>query len=230
MKNKIAGFSLAEVLLVIIILGVVASETIPVLVTNFQNKTLRTAWKKQYTVLAQAHKLLMLSYDSTNMSNLPICVTSSCMAQAYIHRSGLKIYRDCGYTNDAQASGCLSDKWYGYEGNVIDDIAGFTSGGIILWFMDGSTINVSGYNEACNDISLGAGMPFCARLIVDVNGPKAPNKLGLDIYFIFVTKDGIKPSGSTDWLGTVSPCSTVDDGGYANGYACSAEVLKGSVE
>ena len=57
MKNIKNGFTLAEVLITLGIIGVVAAITLPVLITNFQKKQIATAVKKAYSELSQALKL-----------------------------------------------------------------------------------------------------------------------------------------------------------------------------
>lgn len=55
MKNYNKGaFTLAEVLITLGIIGVVASMTLPALVQNNRNKELQTGLKRSYSVLSQA--------------------------------------------------------------------------------------------------------------------------------------------------------------------------------
>ena len=55
-KQKL-GFTLAEVLITLGIIGIVAAMTIPVLITNYQKKTTATRVKKAYSELLLAIKL-----------------------------------------------------------------------------------------------------------------------------------------------------------------------------
>lgn len=48
------GFTLAEVLITLGIIGVVAAMTMPVLINNVRNKQLETAFKGAYSILSQA--------------------------------------------------------------------------------------------------------------------------------------------------------------------------------
>ena len=52
MKNK--GFTMAEVLITLGIIGVVAAMTLPTLINNNRNKALETGLKRSYSVLSQA--------------------------------------------------------------------------------------------------------------------------------------------------------------------------------
>lgn len=51
--NKL-GFTMAEVLITLGIIGVVAAMTLPALINNQRNKALETALKKNYSAILQA--------------------------------------------------------------------------------------------------------------------------------------------------------------------------------
>ncbi len=53
-KGKLYAFTLAEVLITLGIIGVVAAMTMPSLLLNYQRKALETRFKKSYSVLSQA--------------------------------------------------------------------------------------------------------------------------------------------------------------------------------
>lgn len=58
------GFTLAETLITLGIIGIVAAMTIPTLVANYQKQLLETAFKKQYATLLQV--ISMLSFEFSN--------------------------------------------------------------------------------------------------------------------------------------------------------------------
>lgn len=57
-KNYKFGFTLAEVLITLGIIGVVAAITIPSLINNYKAKKLRSQFLKSYSVVQQAFKLM----------------------------------------------------------------------------------------------------------------------------------------------------------------------------
>jgi len=67
MKN--CGFSLAEILVTLAIIGVVASLTIPVIINNTQNQETVTKVRKMYSSLYQITEDLKREYGS--LDNLP---------------------------------------------------------------------------------------------------------------------------------------------------------------
>ena len=51
---KYVGFTLAEVLITLSIIGIVAAMTLPSVITNSRNKQLEAGLKKSYSVISQA--------------------------------------------------------------------------------------------------------------------------------------------------------------------------------
>jgi len=62
------GFTLAEILITLTIIGVVSAITIPALINITRNAELVAALKKQYTVLYHMQKMMEL--DSANFSDI----------------------------------------------------------------------------------------------------------------------------------------------------------------
>ena len=56
--NKKSAMTLVEVLITLLIIGVVAAFTIPIIISATQDAELKTAWKKAYSDLSQATSLI----------------------------------------------------------------------------------------------------------------------------------------------------------------------------
>lgn len=145
-KTKIYfnGFTLAEVLITLGIIGIVAAITIPILTNQIQDSQFKTAYKKAYSVACQAWQKaysenLLLSRsnisDAANVQNF----------QAF--KAEFDIAKDCGTStyncwsndgnkwanlyptdNDAQAfvdkSGMVWTQPYGWHGYIFVDVNG----------------------------------------------------------------------------------------------------------
>ncbi len=67
-KNRRAAFTLAEVLITLGIIGVVAALTIPTVISKIQNMVYKTAYKTAFSDLNQAFK--MLTYEGTQFQKI----------------------------------------------------------------------------------------------------------------------------------------------------------------
>ena len=153
------GFTLAEVLITLGIIGVVAAMTIPTLITNYNDRVLETQKTKTRSIFANAFKLMMANEGVTDLSLAPISSCgddSDCYATEF--RKVMKVLADVDSTsNDAKTE---------YS---------FSNGNSEVWSQDKL------YTFVLNDgtvVSLEntAGIASGAfSLVVDLNGFKTPN-------------------------------------------------------
>ena len=59
MKRQINAFTLAEVLITLGIIGVVAALTLPTLIKKYEAKALETQFEKAYSVLSQSNRMML---------------------------------------------------------------------------------------------------------------------------------------------------------------------------
>ena len=88
------GFTLAEVLITLGIIGVVAALTMPTLINNIQDKDLESRYNKAKNMLANGYKLMMAKedMDSPNDLFLSACNDWACISK--YHNSYFKILKD----------------------------------------------------------------------------------------------------------------------------------------
>ena len=199
---KRKGFTLAEILVTLGIIGVIASMTIPNLVQDIQDAQFKTAWKKSFADVSQATKLLSQEYGG---SFTGICNTShACVRDMY-----LKYFN---YTKTCNHPGIVGNCWN-------TDGAKGLNGGYAQspsWFNGAALVNNNGqfyYFEFdptyCN--------PSCYRFLVDVNGLKGPNIAGKDIYWMNIYNGGIARPYGYGFSSLSCPSG--------NGLDCSARYL-----
>ncbi len=113
-------------------------------------------------------------------------------------------YRGCGYES--------STPWK-YAKNVTYDwhmVAG-TNTRFFFYLLDGQFIAVKTGSVKDN----GDTYDSEPNIIVDINGPKKPNILGRDVFFMVITDEGVKPYGYSASASTVnSNCSKSGNGSY----------------
>lgn len=218
------AFSLAEVLITLGIIGIVAALTIPTLISNYQEKQTVTRVKEAYSLLSNAVQMAVaengpvttwlnvIQTDDAALNHqifspiifnkiIPYLKTVficddiiSCRQHSYI------IYNLVGITND--------DKMLDYTGAKLSN---------------GTFIQISS-NGSCD--SQYEVEDACATIRVDINGPTLPNQKGKDIFVFQINNNGtLSPYKFGD--GTFCNFS---NNAFTNGNACTEWViLKGNL-
>lgn len=191
MRKVNFAFTLAEVLITLGIIGIVAAMTIPSLMQRQQEKATIVALKKTYSALTQAYT----SAESENGTPEGWGLANNAAGAANILNKlspYLKLDKNCG-----SGVGCFPDVTYktltNSPWNNFDTYATFARAKIA----DGSLIAASSYNN-CNQNygTTEALQHVCGYYYVDVNGFNPPNQGGKDLFLFWLTKNGIVPGGS----------------------------------
>ena len=164
MKQRNA-FTLAEVLITLGIIGVVAAMTMPTLLNSTQGAQYRTAYKKVLSVLSQA-VVLNVALDDYDLSQATVSKnTDGTSASLYnLFNNRMNVARVCGGTG---ASSCGSnDSWESGAAKF----GGKATSNYTFFFNDGTTLSFPEGNANCSEANKCQG-------ILDVNGAKNPNKL-----------------------------------------------------
>jgi len=156
--NKKA-FTLAEVLITLAIIGVVAALTMPSLIAKYQEKQMLTAFKRTYSILENAYRLAL--YNNGDISEWAFTNDAAYNAKMLYDnmKPYLNITKTCEYS-----SGCFSDEVYSFNDTR-------------SWNLN----NTVRYWCVLND---GTSVGFLDKqgIYVDLNGLKKPNKVGVDIF------------------------------------------------
>lgn len=214
-----SAFTLAEVLITIGIIGVVAAMTIPSLIHNTQGKELEAAYKKAYSSISQA--LVRMSYEEgviVNWDNYP----NNTFAPAF--KNYIKDFFNCGQ------KGCLAADIDSEDGNsYYNKVSKYRtynkSQNVTLeWFDEGQAIIGDGmFLMINNSWNRGVGIVIS----VDVNGiGKGPNCWGHDLFSFQLNNNGkLVPMGSPEsdntgggWRGL--PCD-LNSSERHNGIGCA---------
>lgn len=209
------AFTLAEVLITLLIIGVVASIIVPNLINDARDAELKTAWKKAYAEIAQATKKIMMDNGGT-IKNLCTSNFNSCYRNAYLPY--LSYVKSCNSPNTQGNCWVPVEEMKFLNGNSVP--WDFNSSSIVL--NSGSAIEFFSFGTVdCSISTWGrpAGKTVCGYMFVDVNGLKSPNIIGKDILGLFVLDDRILPVGSTGDSYTNS-CNT-----SLSGEGCAAKYL-----
>lgn len=217
--KKKAAFTLAEVLITLGIIGVVAAMTMPVLVAKYQHKALESAFKKTYSSLMQA----MIYAEPETITDIT---------------GGGVVGGDSEF---------YSKLWEKY--NVVENMTEKDRFAMDKIYSSDGVGNIKSYSKkqdadvrcpqkpnlmAADGTSVG-GLYNCAGMwiSIDVNGPyKKPNALGHDIFYFSVdsqTKQlfplGMnKVTGYWNFSAKDRYCS-VNSTDVKNGYGCTSFAL-----
>ena len=205
-----AGFTLAEVLITLGIIGVVAAMTIPTLLTHLDNKAAATKLKKAYSVLSQSTRF-MTANDETIVA---VCATndSYCLGEYFNKYMKFITVRKGKPQGDN-----LKDCWSGNISSMATEIkyCGVTADGISYLF----------------DMEHAGGESDRVALIdIDINNINKPNLYGKDRYVLRVTQSG-QISTEIIWGNGIKTdnCDfgkTQGRNGYNNNLGCSHLILK----
>lgn len=189
--NKKIGFTLAEVLITLAIIGIVASMTIPNLIANNHKVEYVTGLKKAYTVFNQA--LAQMTANSGCVQDLKC--TGVYLTTSNFTTFGDEIVKYFNVTKNCKTtdSGCFAGAVAPYiDGSGTknttydtDSYRFITSDGMAFALLDDLGFNCqTGPSSTPGDNTY----VVCGKLYVDVNGPKrGPNTLGRDIFHFLIT-------------------------------------------
>jgi len=208
-NSKKHGFTLAEILITLTVIGVVAALTIPTLLQNTNQAELKTTWKRSFADLTQATEMIK-NDNGGSLTGLCSDYDDTCLKNVY--KPYLGYIKECDY-NTAYGNCWLPlGKFYSYDGSTT---SGYNPAGFIL--KNGQLLLVRMHTKAC-DLPVGNVMT-CGWLGVDVNGFKPPNTYGKDEFMMYITANRAVPSGTDD-----SGVNCQGSGGWS-GTGCSAKYL-----
>lgn len=175
--TKRFGFTLAEVLITLGIIGVVAAMTMPTLMNSTQGAQYKAAYKKALSALSQA-VTLNVALDDYNFADTD--------GTNYTIENMLKDRMNIVRTEKNKFK-AANDKDYSVQGAANGGAATVTAPGtdnITLFFNDGIMFTFPSDAKNCSidpTVVSGAGgndkYAKACRGFIDVNGIKAPNKL-----------------------------------------------------
>lgn len=168
------AFTLAEVLITLAIIGVVAALTIPVLMNYFQEQAYINQFKKFHTELAQ-------SYLEAANENGAVTTWADGTEIYNNMKSHFKIIKDCGYPTFCTRNDYLQLNKKSANGGVTHYNL-ILADGAIVQFMEPLTTGTGGALKSFFDDNV-----QYAPLMVDVNGLSKPNQMGADVFFFSLT-------------------------------------------
>ncbi len=217
--NRKHAFTLAEVLITLGIIGIIAAMTLPSVVNKYQEQVTVTKVKKFYSLINQA--LLMAIKDNGFVDEWDFIENDNeaedgedpLRSNNFFNyfKPYLKISKECGSESGCIGSGVYkllkgsnqvnydNDKRY-YKVILID--------GSYMWIRR----DVYNPNTLCKGTE-GKYSTACGVLWLDINGKNPPNTIGKDTFTFIILKNAIVPSNNDDCKAGMS------------GWGCTSYIL-----
>ena len=223
---KKAAFTLAEVLITLGIIGVVAAMTLPSLIQNYHEKQRVTQLKKAYSVMQNAFLMAQEEYGDVTDWGLTITNTGE------KDDDGNDILDNSGTENVmnilmkyVEKSKIPQNSYIGYV-ESIDGRQAFwpweVSADKYFYLKDGTVVTMGWISSLdCNGDYQGKKI-VCSDFWI-VFPKKSKMKIGVDVFNFLFTTEGFKPNSTTNGV----KCNAFEAVGRAdiNGRGCSAHAL-----
>ena len=218
--NK-TGFTLAETLITLAIIGVVAAMTVPSLIQKYKERVTVTAVKHAYSLFSQAIKMVTVDYPDLD-DLIDLSKTDKENAQTLFEEFSkhIKKLRSCDVDTD-----CMPDTYLLLSGesltrswdNYSNIVTGVLANGTSFWLL----------HKYCEDLTTCIAL----QIGIDINGRKSPNKIGVDFFWFGGDRYGNLAAGrnpnSAVPAGTYQICSINNYYSESyNGYGCAEWIIR----
>ena len=231
------GFTLAEVLVTLGIIGVVSALTVPTLMKNHQRKVYVTQLRKSISVLEQGFQMMLNDSNTDSLSETEVFSTiggQSCIATSGPNSSSCKAFLQSltkyfqvltiGTTGEYKYSYIRSGSTPIYPDGTKTSAKMILKDGTMLFRFNVKRVAETPKHD-CDTIR-NAGGSVCSiigHFSIDVNGEQKPNIEGRDIFNFNITDDGrVIPfygfqqavyidgvaNGSSYWKNATKACGT----------------------
>ena len=222
--DLVPAFTLAEVLITLGIIGVVAAMTLPTLIAKYQEKVILTRVKKIYSQISSAINLYKAENEVSDISGLFDTSNTSDQTMQNFAKY-FKTIEICSATN---TNGCHGD-YKIMPRKKIADGNGNTATAVIsnkprFVLSDGALIAVTQY-QSCYEVveedvidenGFATGektqsiRTTCGFINFDVNGKEKPNRVGQDYFCFGINQDGSISYIDSSWCGNIRSVLATD--------------------
>ena len=195
------AFTLAETLIVMGIIGVVAALTIPSLTNSTNNKDIVAKVRKAHTNLEDAFGRMVGTYGE--IDEWGGTLDSNTLGKRMI--GSMKLTKNCGIAEDDANKTCFGAGTQLFKNGEAVGVEKAEASKDLYKVIkaDGVSLGISVSNASCGE---NAGdkvtqdlKEICGFALIDVDGPnKGKNRQGQDLFQFYITKKGVYPVGSAD--------------------------------
>lgn len=172
--TKRFGFTLAEVLITLGIIGVVAAMTMPTLMNQTNGAQYKAGYKKALSAISQA-VTLNVALDDYNFADLTGDTTGNGTVATLLKNRMNVVREEVGSGNVKLDSGNAYSAAKAAQGGGGAALS-IATGNTTLFFNDGIMFSFPTAAKECKPAGTGVGEGTPCKGFIDVNGTKAPNK------------------------------------------------------
>lgn len=231
MKNT--AFTLAEVLITLGIIGVVAAMTLPTLINNYNKAVAVAKLQKAYSAMNQAFKMAEVKYG--NINEWSEWEDAEVILDKYIipEIRGAKKYGKAVnsklalcYDNNYKLHNPDSDNSSQYtwlDGTYITSPF-YANKTASFKLQDGSCIGLNPNNIPPSEYN---NTRYHYNIMIDINGVSGPNIAGEDLFFFTIHNNVLRPFGY-DWSSgdiTSTKNNACNRKAALGGYTCAARIM-----
>lgn len=226
--KRIEGYSLAEVILTLAIVGAIIALTVPTMINNSNNDQFVAGLKNNYALLSEVADQLL---EEAGGDFTGYFANTDDLKNKFIAK--LSVIKNC--TLSQTEGNCWHNgkpNWKtlsGGQGWIFTN----TFSGIVLRNGSLAAFNLTAGDCNNNGFKWNGVNAQCGHILIDVNGFKGPNTGGRDVFQFKIAKNGLFPAGSEgeSAYNDANPSDPwnlkckIDSADYENGKACAGKVL-----
>jgi prepilin-type N-terminal cleavage/methylation domain-containing protein len=222
-----AAFTLAEVLITLLIIGIISSLVIPGLIADSKQAETVVTVKKIYYTMSTATKLIITQNGSPRTWIWQDHTDQGVNNIMELYLPYMNNLRQCPPSDNIGCKYPVSPvtlsgaAWHWGEN--------FGSNTYKWIFADGTYMGLdifSSENEIVTYFGVKTGMPINGVFWIDVNGYKKPNQIGRDVFAFVMTVNGLVPAGRDNNSANCSKNPSMGTGIDVAGADCAAKILK----
>ena len=250
---KKLGFTLAEILITLGIVGVVAALTAPALVQNAGSAQIGPKLAKAVSTFETANETYLTQMGMDTLASAGAFQgDSNDEYENYINN--LAKYMKISVFDESAKDKKYKDLLKSYDGElsytaaisqrtVRINISRCVSNGIFGLSKDGILYVIAMRNNAQGQSDRPPHMRFAGNILIDINGYSEPNRLGKDAFLFQAYADGsLRPVGANDWWamaedsvndeinwdhGTTDICNA---DGVTTGVSCTGSIFENNLK
>ena len=181
---KKQGFTLAEILITLGIVGVIAALTLPTVTLSTQNAKIGPSLATAANSFTSATKALLKDAESDYLSSAYVCANGSltCDSKAkMVATDGTEFFNNVGrYLSGHRVAKGTDDNSVNSDAFVLDNGMSFLFGAVPAIL---NTNNTGSDGAAQHDI-------YMKDFVIDINGAKGPNLPAKDRFWFYIMEDG----------------------------------------